>query len=239
MGRSHSRSPTMSLGLSVARVRVNSPSLRRKSASNFIENDQEVEFLGNKSEATNFMINIEASGTDYDGGDGCGNKVMVVVESTLEAKGALDWALSHTIQTEDTIILLHVAKPRKRESSKRKRNPRVEELLHSMKNTCQMKKSGVQVEVAKVEGKEKGSIIVEAAKEHQVSLLVLGQRKKSIIWQLMRRLVAKRGGANGGGIVDYCIQNASCMTIAVRRKSNQLGGYLITTKRHKNFWLLA
>ncbi|MBA0578460.1 hypothetical protein Gorai_020740, partial [Gossypium raimondii] len=132
----------MSLGRSVARVRVNSPSLRRKSASNFIENDQEVEFLGNKSEATNFMINIEASGTDYDGGDGGGNKVMVVVESTLEAKGALDWALSHTIQAEDTIVLLHVAKPRKRESSKRKRNPRVDVLLHSMKNMCQMKKPG-------------------------------------------------------------------------------------------------
>ncbi|XP_023526546.1 uncharacterized protein LOC111790014 [Cucurbita pepo subsp. pepo] len=43
----------------------------------------------------------------------------------------------------------------------------------------------------------------------------------------------------GGGAVEYCIQNASCMAIAVRRKSKKLGGYLITTKRQKDFWLLA
>ncbi|GMI95224.1 hypothetical protein like AT5G17390 [Hibiscus trionum] len=236
MVRSNSRSPTMSLGQSAARVRVTSPSLRRKSASTCIRNDQEIKFLGNKSEDTNFTIDNEAAGTEYGGG----NKVMVVVDSSMEAKGALDWALSHTIQAEDTIVLLHVAKPRKRELSKRKRNPRVDDLLHVLKNMCQRKRPGVRVEVAEVEGKEKGAIIVEAAKQLKVSLLVLGQRKKSIIWRLMRRLVAKRGGCGGaGGVVDYCIQNASCMTIAVRRKSNQLGGYLITTKRHKNFWLLA
>ncbi|XP_022738061.1 uncharacterized protein LOC111290834 [Durio zibethinus] len=230
MGRSHSRSPKLSLNRSMARVRVRSPSLRGKSASDCMENDQEVEFLG-KQEADN-LINDEA-GTESGGG----NKVMVVVDSSLEAKGALEWALSHTIQSHDTIVLLHVAKPRNRESSNRKRNPRIYELLHSMKNLCQMKRPGVQVEVGKLEGKEKGPIIVEAAKQQKVSLLVLGQRKRSMIWRLMRRWAGKRGG--GGGVVDYCIQNSSCMTIAVRRKSNELGGYLITTKRHKNFWLLA
>ncbi|KAK8478302.1 hypothetical protein V6N11_060228 [Hibiscus sabdariffa] len=237
MRRSSSRSPTMSLGQSVARVCVTSPSLRRKSVSSCIGNDQEVKFLGKKSEDTNFTIDDQAAETEYGGG----NKVMVVVGSTLEAKGALDWALSHTIQAEDTIVLLHVTKPRKRESSKRKRNPRADDLLNSMKNMCQKRKPGVRIEVTKVEGKEKGALIVEAAKQLKVSLLVLGQRKKSIIWRLVRRLVARRGGSGGGGggVVDYCIQNASCMTIAVRRKSNQLGGYLITTKRHKKFWLLA
>ncbi|KAK6261766.1 hypothetical protein QUC31_007582 [Theobroma cacao] len=228
MARSHSRSPKLSLSRSVARVRVHSPSLRRKPASNSIENDQELEFLGNGG-ADN-LINNE-TGTEF----GSGNKVMVVVDASVEAKGALEWALSHTIQSQDTIVLLHVAKPRKR-ASKRNRNPRVYELLHSMKNMCQMKRPGVQVEVATLEGKEKGPIIVEAAKQQQASLLVLGQRKKSMIWRLMRRWAGKRGPA---GVGDYCIQNASCMTIAVRKKSNELGGYLITTKRHKNFWLLA
>lgn len=38
-----------------------------------------------------------------------GNKIMVVVDSSLEAKGALEWALSHTAQTHDTILLLHLA----------------------------------------------------------------------------------------------------------------------------------
>lgn len=37
------------------------------------------------------------------------NKIMVAVDSSLEAKGALEWALSHTAQTHDTILLLHLA----------------------------------------------------------------------------------------------------------------------------------
>lgn len=45
-------------------------------------------------------------------GGGGGNRVMVVVDSSLEAKGALEWALSHTVQSQDdTIVLLSVSKP--------------------------------------------------------------------------------------------------------------------------------
>lgn len=95
----------------------------------------------------------------------------------------------------------------------------------------------VQVEIAISQGKEKGPVIAEEAKRQNVSLLVLGQRKKSILWRLMRRWASKKKAVTD--IVDYCIQNSSCMTIAVRRKGSKLGGYLITTKRHKNFWLLA
>lgn len=40
-----------------------------------------------------------------------GNKIMVVVDSSFEAKGALEWALSHTVQTQDTVVLVHVARP--------------------------------------------------------------------------------------------------------------------------------
>jgi nucleotide-binding universal stress UspA family protein len=96
----------------------------------------------------------------------------------------------------------------------------------------------VQVAVAMHEGKERGPIIVEEAKQRGVSLLVMGQRKRSIMWRLIKRWAGK-GNRGGSGAVGYCIQNASCMTIAVRRKGKKLGGYLITTKRHKNFWLLA
>ncbi|XP_039057046.1 uncharacterized protein LOC120200216 [Hibiscus syriacus] len=225
MAPSHYGSPKLSL----SRVRVRSPSLRRKSATNCFENDQQtVEFLGGGE--TDKIVNNEG-----------GNKVMVVVGSSLKARGALDWALSYAIRDDrDSILLLHVADPRKTESSNRKRNARIYELLHAMKNICQTKKPGVKVEVAKVEGKEKGPAIVEAAKQRKVSVLVLGQRKRSVIWSLIRRRWgAKRGSS--GGVMDYCIENASswCMTVAVRKKSDQLGGYLITTKLHKNFWLLA
>ena len=100
----------------------------------------------------------------------------------------------------------------------------------------------MEIEVAVVEGKEKGPVIVEEARKQGASLLVLGQKKKrSTTWRLLMVWAGHRwgGGGDGGGTVEYCIQNASCMAIAVRRKSKKLGGYLITTKRQKDFWLLA
>lgn len=95
--------------------------------------------------------------------------------------------------------------------------------------------------MAVVEGKEKGPVIVEEARKQGAALLVLGQRKRSTTWRLLMVWAGHRlgGGGGGGGVVEYCIQNASCMAIAVRRKSKKVGGYLITTKRQKDFWLLA
>ncbi|XP_030455356.1 uncharacterized protein LOC115676544 [Syzygium oleosum] len=171
-------------------------------------------------------------------GGGCGNRVMVVVDSSLEAKGALEWALSHTIQSQDdTIVLLCVAKPYEGEC-RRQIDGRARELLLSMKSMCQKRRPGVQVEVIIREGKNnKGPIIVEEAKQRRVSLLAIGQRKRSMMWQLTRRWSGR--WLRRGGVVEHCIENATCMTVGVRRKSKSLGGYLITTKRHKNFWLLA
>lgn len=40
-----------------------------------------------------------------------GRKIMIVVDSSLEAKSALQWALSHTVQKQDVIVLLTVIKP--------------------------------------------------------------------------------------------------------------------------------
>lgn len=94
----------------------------------------------------------------------------------------------------------------------------------------------MQIEVAVVEGKEKGPTIVEEARKQGASMLVLGQKKRSTTWRL---LMMWAGSRVTGGVVEYCIQNADCMAIAVRRKSKKLGGYLITTKRQKDFWLLA
>lgn len=100
----------------------------------------------------------------------------------------------------------------------------------------------VEIDVLVVEGKDKGPTIVEEAKKQGVDLLVLGQKKRSTTWRLLMMWAAGHrvnGGGGGGGVVEYCIQNATCMAIAVRRKNRRLGGYLITTKRHKDFWLLA
>lgn len=176
-----------------------------------------------------------------------GRKIMVVVDSSAEAKVALQWALTHTVQSHDVIILLHVAKlttKQEKEDTRKKMSPRVYELLHSLKKTCQSKRPEVEVEVKMAEGKEKGPTIVEEARKQEASLLVLGQKKQSTTWRLLlmwasNRVAATGGGGSGGGMVEYCIQNASCMALAVRRKSKRVGGYLITTKRQKDFWLLA
>ncbi|XP_010031078.2 uncharacterized protein LOC104420979 [Eucalyptus grandis] len=180
---------------------------------------------------------VSSGGAGGTAGGGGGNKVMVVVDSSLEAKGALEWALSHTVQSQDdAIVLLHVAKPYEGES-RREIDGRARELLHSMKSMCQTRRPKVQVEVVLREGQNnKGPIIVEEANRRRVSLLAIGQRKRSMMWQLTRRWPWRR--LHRGGVVEYCIENAACLTVGVRRKRS-LGGYLITTKRHKNFWLLA
>ncbi|MED6164647.1 hypothetical protein PIB30_092231 [Stylosanthes scabra] len=169
-----------------------------------------------------------------------GRKIMIVVDSSLEAKGAVQWALTHTVQSQDKIILLHVIKPSNKQGnevgSSKEIAPRAYELAASFKNMCNVKRPEVETEIAVVEGKEKGLKIVEEAKKEGVGLLVLGQKKRSTTWRLVMMWAGQRVN---GGVVDYCIQNAHCMAIAVRRKSSKIGGYMITTKRHKDFWLLA
>ncbi|KAK7407447.1 hypothetical protein VNO78_09384 [Psophocarpus tetragonolobus] len=169
-----------------------------------------------------------------------GRKIMIVVDSSLEAKAAVQWALTHTVQNQDTIVLLHVMKPSNKqatdEDSSKEIAPKAYELASSFKNMCQSKRPEVQTEIAVIEGKEKGPKIVHEAKKQGVALLVLGQKKRSTTWRL---LLMWAGHRVTGGVVEYCIQNAHCMAIAVRRKGKKSGGYMITTKRHKDFWLLA
>ncbi|XP_010936432.1 uncharacterized protein [Elaeis guineensis] len=166
-----------------------------------------------------------------------GRRIMVVVDSSLEAKTALQWTLSHSVQSNDTIVLLDIVKPSKHgDQLQRERDPKGSGLLYALKNICQSKRPEVQVEFSLVEGKERGPTIIEEARKQGASLLVMGQKKRSITWRL---LMMWTGNKIGSSIVDYCMQNASCMALAVRRKSRRGGGYLITTKRHKDFWLLA
>ncbi|PHU02228.1 hypothetical protein BC332_27479 [Capsicum chinense] len=153
-----------------------------------------------------------------------GRKIMILVDSSVEAKNALQWALTHTVQNHDVLVLLYVTKPnssKQDEDPKKEINPRIFEFLASMKNTCKLKRPEVQVEVTVAQGKEKGPIIVNEAKKHDVALLILGQKKRSMTWRLIMMWASNRvvaggggGGNGGGGVVEYCIQNASCMAIA-------------------------
>lgn len=82
-----------------ARVRVRSPSQHYKKTASFIKPQDKSDGMSKFS--FNSCLQPESES---------GNRVMVVVDSSPEAKVALQWALSHTVQSHDTIILLHVAK---------------------------------------------------------------------------------------------------------------------------------
>ncbi|KAF8722067.1 hypothetical protein HU200_022699 [Digitaria exilis] len=82
-------------------------------------------------------------------------------------------------------------------------------------------------ESARPEAEEHGAAVVEAAGRHGAGGAA---RWLQALWR-RRRL------AGGGGMVEYCIENAPCVALAVRRRSS--GGYLVSSKRHKDFWLLA
>ncbi|XP_028763640.1 uncharacterized protein LOC114721913 [Neltuma alba] len=214
--------------VSVARV-LSASSFGSKSSSASIKYGDTSEFP-NVSQQEDSCCDIDENG----------NKIMVVLNSGFEAKCALDWALSHAVQSQDTVLLLHVVNPSSQGTECEERlSLKTCQLVVDMKNMCRMKRPGVQVRVVKAEGEEEGRAIVEEAKRQRVALLVIGQRKRSPWRGLWRRLWACNRAAAPISVADYCIQNASCMTIAVKKKNNKLGGYLITTKRHKNFWLLA
>ncbi|OAY59344.1 universal stress protein PHOS32 [Manihot esculenta] len=233
MGKVGTRLPSFCLNRIRPHVRVRSPPLQSKLNVNIstAKDDQKVTTENPAGEEKSCEGAVKPL---------IGRKIMIVVDSSLEAKGALQWALSHTVQSQDLLILLHVAKPSNKQAttdeSIKEKAPRAYELVNSLKNICQMKRPEIQTEIAVVEGKEKGPLIVEEAKKQGVALLVLGQKKKSMTWRLIMMWASNRVT---GGVVEYCIQNANCMAIAVRRKSKKHGGYLITTKRHKDFWLLA
>ncbi|RAL41223.1 hypothetical protein DM860_010017 [Cuscuta australis] len=226
----------------VAHVSPRSPlpqKYKRKPGGSLIRSEEERGEFSSKSSTEMSFNSEEEESTKADSECGNNNRVMVVVDQSLEARRALQWTLSHTVQSQDTVILLHVTKPSSKQGGNTSNgiNQRPYELLSSMKNMCQTRRPGVHVEILIREGKEKELVIVQAAKQQKVSLLVLGQRKRSTMWRLHTMWSAgKRVHPN---VVNYCIQNADCMTIAVRKKSRKHGGYLITTKCHKNFWLLA
>lgn len=52
-------------------------------------------------------VAVEAVEEEAEGG----NRVMVVVDKALASTGALEWAITHTLQSQDTLFLLYFAKP--------------------------------------------------------------------------------------------------------------------------------
>lgn len=114
MGKIGTRLPGFCLNRIRPHVRVRSPPIQAKPKLNSTEKD----------ENTDNVVNVDINGEEKfssSANEGAkpavvpviGRKIMIVVDSSIEAKGALQWALSHTVQSQDLVILLHVSKPSK------------------------------------------------------------------------------------------------------------------------------
>uniref|UniRef100_A0A0E0KG46 UspA domain-containing protein n=1 Tax=Oryza punctata TaxID=4537 RepID=A0A0E0KG46_ORYPU len=189
--------------------------------------------------------------------DGGGRRVMVVADGRAEAAGALQWALSQAVRRNDAVLLLAVVRPAAAasagdggESSCVKiSRTRCYQQLDAMRSMCESARPEVKVEVCVMEAAgERAPAVVEAARRHGASLLVLGQRRRrrAVIarWLQLALWPAaaaknkwRRRGGRSSTTVEYCIEHAPCVALGVRRRSS--GGYLVSSKRHKDFWLLA
>lgn len=140
-----------------------------------------------------------------EGGNGQARKVIVVADPTRESAAALQYALSHAVVKNDTLVLLHVENPnswRNKISLFKKSSSGVNlasaadaassadvggggsggelDFLEEMKHACEIAQPKIQVCVEKVEmgGKEKAAVILSRSVVHDADLLVVGQRRR-------------------------------------------------------------
>ncbi|OAY67965.1 hypothetical protein ACMD2_10506, partial [Ananas comosus] len=85
----------------------------------------------------------------------------------------------------------------------------------------------VEVEALVIQGPKLATVLSQVRKL-EASVLVLSQTKPSPFpWSSREEFV------------EECINKADCLTLAVRKQSKGVGGYLVSTRWQKNFWLLA
>ncbi|KAL6194679.1 hypothetical protein ACLB2K_035757 [Fragaria x ananassa] len=116
------------------------------------------------------------------------------------------------------------------------------EFLEEMKSACKLCKPKLRVRIEKkamAEGKDKATVILDQTKVLGIDVLITGQRKSLSTILLGYRLPGASSRATKPiDTAEYLIDNSNCTCVAVQKKG-QNGGYLLNTKTHKNFWLLA
>lgn len=105
MGRTGPKLPSFCLNRIRPLVRVRSPPIQQKFQLNSVKADHH-----HKVEGPNGTVGEDKTENGAKPSSGIGRKIMIVVDSSFEAKGALQWALSHTVQSQDKLLLLHVTK---------------------------------------------------------------------------------------------------------------------------------
>ncbi|KAJ4881618.1 Adenine nucleotide alpha hydrolases-like superfamily protein [Raphanus sativus] len=112
--------------------------------------------------------------------------------------------------------------------------------LEQMKRICEIAQPKVRVhtECITTEGNKAASILLHGDKLG-VDVIIIGQRR-TISASLLgsRRPGGSIRGPKGVDTAEYLIENSKCTCVGVQKKG-QNGGYVLNTKTHKNFWLLA
>ncbi|CAL9104204.1 unnamed protein product [Musa textilis] len=160
------------------------------------------------------------------GGTVAKKRVMVVIDQSSRAKHAMMWALTHVANKGDRLALLHVV-PHGGGAEADAPN------LATLQALCRACKPEVEVEALVIQGPKLATVLSQVRKL-EASVLVLGQGKPSpFSWEcsLFR--------CRSEEFVEQCINKAECLTLAVRKQSKGVGGYLISTRWQKDFWLLA
>ncbi|KAL6839354.1 hypothetical protein ACP4OV_030851 [Aristida adscensionis] len=94
---------------------------------------------------------------------------------------------------------------------------------------------GMRVEPA-TEGREaKAQTILAESQRRGVELLVIGQRRVSSFLGLRSASGSSRGHDT---TPEFLIEHSKCLCVSVQKKG-QNAGYLLNSRTHKNFWLLA
>ncbi|XP_051127598.1 uncharacterized protein LOC127249049 [Andrographis paniculata] len=184
-------------------------------------------------------------------------RVMLVADPTRESAGALQYALSHALLENDTLILFHVGNPsawkNRLGSFFKKPNGNGSggaaaglaeigsggigadvDFLDAMKQACGavMPKLNVVAEKMEMaEGQDKASIILAQSWVLNIDMIIIGQRRK-----LSNAILL--GSKKGFDTAEYLILNSKCGCVAVQKKG-QNAGYILSSKTQKNFWLLA
>lgn len=196
------------------------------------------------------------------GGNALPRRVMVVADPTRESAGALQYSLSHAVLEQDELILLHVENPCSWRStlstfliwpSQSASSTTVAtfleggtadhvDFLEEMICACNVSQPKVRVRVEKVPmlpGREKAATILFQSMALGVDVLVIGQRRSlssSILGY--NRPVGSLRGTKSIDIAEYLIENSKCTCVGVQKKG-QNAGFVLNSKTHKNFWLLA
>ncbi|KAG5236416.1 Universal stress protein [Salix suchowensis] len=155
-------------------------------------------------------------------------KVMVVADPSRESAGALQYALSHVVVENDELILLHV-------------EIGDGDFLEAMRQVCQIAQPKIPVRLERTplmeETKDKANTILSKSNLLSVDLLIIGQRR-GFSTAILGYKLSGGSGTKGSDTAEYLIEKSKCTCVAVQKRG-QNAGYVLNTKTHKNFWLLA